>query len=260
VRKRKRISILGMKTDVISVSEATDHIAHQLIPSTHQTGGKYVCASNVHMCMETHDDHSFKKIVNDADLVCPDGRPMVWAQKMFGEKNAKQVRGYDITLALCAQAAELGIPVGFYGATKKHLQKIQNVLRKQYPRLKINCAIAPPFRTLTKSEDQRDIDQINDSGVKILFVGLGCPKQERWMADHKDKLNCVMLGVGAVFDFISGEKKHAPKFVSNTGMEWLFRLACEPTRLAGRYLKHNPRFVWHIAKSQFKKQRSLSSQ
>jgi len=260
LHKRKRISVLGMQTDVISIDEATSHITQELIPSVQNTGGKYICASNVHMCMEAYDNKSYKHIVNNADLVCPDGRPMVWAQKLFGEKTAKQVRGYDISLALCKKAADLAIPVGFYGASKKHLQKIQNVLKQKYPRLKINCAIAPPFRTLTEKEDQEYINQINDSGVKILFVGLGCPKQERWMADHKNKLHCVMLGVGAVFDFISGEKKHAPKIISNVGMEWLFRLACEPTRLAGRYLKHNPRFIWHMAKSQFKKQRYLSSQ
>lgn len=247
-----------MQTDVISTDEAVSHITDNLVPATHVSAGKYICVSNVHMCMECFDDPLYNDIVNNADLVCPDGRPIAWAQTLFGTKSAKQVRGYDITLALCKKSAELNIPVGFYGASEKHLEKIQDELNVKFPNLNIDCAIAPPFRKLTTQENQHYINTINNSGIKILFVGLGCPKQERWMAEHKNELNCVMLGVGAVFDFISGEKKHAPRLISHFGLEWLFRLACEPRRLFFRYMKHNPRFLWYLIQQYTRKVKTIN--
>ncbi|MBU0970232.1 MAG: WecB/TagA/CpsF family glycosyltransferase, partial [Proteobacteria bacterium] len=125
-------------------------------------------------------------------------------------------------------------------------------LKKKYPGLHIACAISPPFRELTPQEDEEYTKQINKSGARILFVSLGCPKQERWMADHKDRLSCVMLGVGAAFDFLSGKKKHAPRWMQKVGLEWIFRLACEPRRLWKRYFKHNPRFIWYFGKQLIK--------
>jgi N-acetylglucosaminyldiphosphoundecaprenol N-acetyl-beta-D-mannosaminyltransferase len=121
-------------------------------------------------------------------------------------------------------------------------------LAKEFPTLNIACSISPPFRPLTVEEDEIYIQQINDAGVRILFVGIGCPKQENWMAAHKERLLCVMIGVGAAFDFFSGRKRHAPRWMQKAGLEWLFRLVSDPRRLWRRYLKHNPRFVWHFGK------------
>lgn len=236
-------SILGMRVDVINLP----HAASQIDDWANQGGGRYVCVSNVHMCMESFDDIGFQNIVNGADLVVPDGKPLVWSQSLLGAQDAQQVRGMDLMLSLCERSAQAGIPIGFYGGTEKILDKLGKVLNDRFPKLQINCVITPPFRPITAQESDEFITRIIDSGVRILFVGIGCPKQERWMAENRAKVDCVMLGVGAAFDFIAGEKRHAPRFIQSMGLEWLFRLLSEPRRLWKRYLKHNPRFVWCFA-------------
>jgi N-acetylglucosaminyldiphosphoundecaprenol N-acetyl-beta-D-mannosaminyltransferase len=236
--------ILGMRTDVQELDAAHSHVMAM-------TGGDsacYICAANVHMCMEAYDDPAFREVVNNADLVVPDGRPLVWAQRLLGHRGAQQVRGMDLMLDLCEQSARDGTPIGFYGASPDLLEILIEKLTQCYPGLNVVCRIAPPFRELTADEDNQYIDQINQSGARILFVGLGCPKQERWMAAHKDRLHCVMLGVGAAFDFLAGHKRHAPRWMQRVGLEWLFRLCSEPGRLWRRYLIQNPRFVWHFTR------------
>lgn len=237
-------NILGMKVDVTSPEAAVGLIQAWSSDSV----GHYVCVSNVHMCMECFDSKEFQSVVNSADLVVPDGRPLVWAQKMLGYASASQVRGMDLVLKTCERAADRGIKVGFYGGTCQILDDLQSVLHARYDNLKIVCLIAPPFRVLTKDEDKFYVNEIRDSGAQILFVGIGCPKQEYWMAEHKDNLGCVMLGVGAAFDFLAGRKRHAPHWMQVIGLEWLFRLLSEPRRLWKRYLKHNPRFLWYFSK------------
>jgi len=237
-----RPTILGMQVSQITINDALTQCASWADVST----GHYVCAANVHMCMEAFDDESFRDVINNADLVVPDGRPLVWAQRLLGHRDAQQVRGMDLMLALCQQSADQMIPIGFYGATTTLLEQLEKELTRRYPGLNIAYSVAPPFRTLSADEDADIARQINDSGVRFLFVGLGCPKQERWMAEHKEKLHCVMLGVGAAFDFIAGNKPHAPRWMQSLGLEWLFRLGCEPRRLWRRYLIQNPRFVWHF--------------
>ena len=237
-----RTIILKMSVNIIDVDTSVLNISSF---SSEKTGA-YVCVSNVHMCMETFDSKAYRKVVNNADLVVPDGKPLVWAQKLLGHKKAQQVRGQDLTMALCQMASEKGIKIGFYGGAPETLKAMKIRLRNQFPGIDIVYDYSPPFRPLTTEEDNVVIEAINTSGVQILFVGLGCPKQEIWMAEHKDQLHCVMLGVGAAFDFIAGNKKHAPKWMQSIGMEWLFRFLCEPRRLWKRYLKHNPRFIWYF--------------
>ncbi|HED39326.1 MAG TPA: glycosyltransferase, partial [Chromatiales bacterium] len=216
--------VLGMRVNVISIPG----VIKQTEFWVNSGGGYYICVSNVHMCMESHDNPQFRDVVNNADLVIPDGKPLVWAQKLLGVKEAQQVRGMDLMLSLCAYAEDKGWSVGFYGSTPDVLLMLNAALLQHYPNLDIKLSLSPPFRPLSAEEEGDYIARINDSGVKILFVGLGCPKQERWMAEHRDQLNCVMIGVGAAFDFIAGEKQHAPMWMQETGLEWLFRLVCEP--------------------------------
>lgn len=245
--KSSGISIGNQKIVSIDVACLVDkdarRIANMLVEYNHPA---YVCAANVHMCMEAFDDPSFRDVVNDADLVLPDGRPLVWAQRLLGRKGAQQMRGMDLMLALCEDAARSGKPVGFYGTTDGQLAQLVAVLEQRFDGLNVACRIAPPFRPLSDEEDADIVKRINASGVRVLFVGLGCPKQERWMAEHKNQLTCVMLGVGAAFDFIAGNKKHAPRWMQVCGLEWLFRLLAEPRRLWRRYLIQNPRFVWQF--------------
>ena len=135
------------------------------------------------------------------------------------------------------------ITVGFYGGTVETLEQLTTLFEKKYPELKIAYSYSPPFRSMTAEEDEAIIRTVNASGTQILFVGLGCPKQERWMAAHRDKIQAVMLGVGAAFDFYAGNKRQAPLWMQRNGLEWLFRFSQEPTRLWRRYLYHNPRFI-----------------
>lgn len=215
--------------------------------------GAYVCVSNVHMCMEVFDSNEFAEIVNGADLTIPDGKPLSWAQKLLGHSDAEQVRGQDIMNAICERYGEKQLNIGLYGGSSDELlAQVVNKLTARFPDINIAYTYSPPFRPLTTEEDGSVVKAINDAKVNVLFVGIGCPKQERWMAEHKDSLNCVMLGVGAAFDFIAGSKKHAPRWMQQIGLEWFFRLLSEPKRLWKRYLITNPRFIWHFSKQLLK--------
>ena len=235
--------ILNMKVSCIEYNLALDKI----INWTNQSGSKYVCVSNVHMCMETFDSLNYRKVVNEADLNLPDSTVLRFAQKLLtNSKLGKTKKGVDIVLDLCRLATQNSLSIGLYGSTENTIDKFTSQLEKLYPQLKIDYKYSPPFRILTEAENEKIINEINKSGIKILFVGLGCPKQERWMAEHKNELNCVMLGVGAAFDFIAGTTKSSPDWVHKYGFEWLYRLCIEPKRLWKRYLYNNPRFVWYL--------------
>lgn len=209
--------------------------------------GRYVCMANVHMCMEALRNDSFKRLVNEADLVLPDGRPLYWLQRLSGYKNAKQIRGIDLTKIICGMAVEKKITIGLYGgATIAVLDSVIENLRVEFPNIIINYRYSPPFRELTKDEDAFVTSEIKMSDVDVLFVGLGCPKQELWMSDHKEDLDCLMVGVGAAFDFIAKNKKMAPRIMQVLGLEWVFRLLIEPKRLWRRYLILNPLFIYHV--------------
>jgi N-acetylglucosaminyldiphosphoundecaprenol N-acetyl-beta-D-mannosaminyltransferase len=193
--------------------------------------------------MEAYDDRQFLRAMNGADLVTADGMPLVWTLRWFGAKGATRVYGPDLTLHLCQAAAGAGIPIGLYGGTSESLTAVADFLERRFPGIQIVCRIAPPFRPLTRDEDNAHTQQIIASGARILFVGIGCPKQERWMSMHKNSIPAVMVGVGAAFDFHSGRVKQAPRWIQKVGLEWFFRLLMEPRRLWRRYAKHNPRFV-----------------
>jgi N-acetylglucosaminyldiphosphoundecaprenol N-acetyl-beta-D-mannosaminyltransferase len=231
--------ILGMRVDATSYEDASRHVLHR----AHNELPGYVCVATVHMTMEAYDSVEFQQVVNEAFLVVPDGRPLVWALKALGVREATQVRGTHLTTHIVESAAREGIPVGLYGGTPELLESLTQVLQERHSGLRVACTIAPPFRPLTPEEDEAVTREISESGVRILFVGIGCPKQERWMAAHKGRIPAVMLGVGAAFDFHAGRVHQAPGWMQAAGLEWLFRLMMEPRRLWKRYAKHNPRFV-----------------
>jgi N-acetylglucosaminyldiphosphoundecaprenol N-acetyl-beta-D-mannosaminyltransferase len=236
--------ILDMRVDATSYVDAT----HRVIAWSNDDLGRYVCVANVHMTMEAWDDPEFRRIVNEADLVTPDGMPLVWALRWLGVQQAVRVYGPTLTLHACERAAHDGVPVGFYGGRPEAVEGLVVAMRERFPGLQVAYAVSPPFRALTPEEDDAVVTEIVASGARILFVGLGCPRQERWMADHKDRLPLVQLGVGAAFDFHAGLVRQAPPALQSVGLEWAFRLAMEPRRLASRYLRHNPRFVWLLGR------------
>ncbi|HEX9814277.1 MAG TPA: WecB/TagA/CpsF family glycosyltransferase [Myxococcota bacterium] len=210
--------------------------------------GGAVCVSTVHMVMEAFDDPVFQRIVNSADRVTPDGVPLVWALRLLGIEKAERVYGPSLLPIVCDLARERGLSVGFYGGSAEVLDELVRRMGRRFPGLNVSFAFAPPFRALSTDEDQKLIEDIEGSETNILFVGLGCPKQERWIAEHRNSLSCVMVGVGAAFDFHAGNKAQAPAWMQASGLEWLFRLCCEPKRLWRRYLYNNPRFLFHFVR------------
>jgi N-acetylglucosaminyldiphosphoundecaprenol N-acetyl-beta-D-mannosaminyltransferase len=231
--------ILCMRVDKTSYQDA----AERVLAWARAGESRYVCIANVNSVMEAHDSRDFLRIMNEADLVTPDGMPLVWGLRMLGAREATRVYGPDLTPLVLGAAERAGVPVGFYGASPGTLERLFAVVRRRYPALEIAYAFAPPFRPLAPAEDVAVTGRIRSSGARILFVGIGAPKQERWMAAHRGRLPAVMLGVGAAFDFLAGVKPQAPLWMRDSGIEWLFRLVCEPRRLGRRYLKDNPRFA-----------------
>ena len=204
----------------------------------------YICISNVHSCVLSFWDKKFKKVHNSAGLALADGRPIYWALRLLGSKNAKHLPGYYVTEKICELAHKKKLNIGFYGSTNYNLNKIKINLKKKYKKLKIKYIFSPPFRNLKNTESKKIIQQINKSKVDILFVCLGCPKQELWMYQHRNKLQCTMLGIGAVADFLSGNKILPNKFFEYFGLAWLIRLITEPRRLFWRYFSTNFLFIF----------------
>jgi len=219
------------------------HAAQQVLRWARQDESRYVCVATVNNVIEAYDDPGYGAVMEAADLVTPDGMPLVWGLRLLGAAAATRVYGPDLTPAVCQLAAEHGVPVGFYGGTEDVLDQLIDRLVQRYPGLRTVYRASPPFRPLTPAEERRTVEDLGRSGARILFVGLGTPKQERWMAEHKGQVHAVMLGVGAAFDFLAGRKAQAPGLLQRLGLEWLYRLVHEPRRLWRRYLYRNPRFV-----------------
>jgi N-acetylglucosaminyldiphosphoundecaprenol N-acetyl-beta-D-mannosaminyltransferase len=244
--------ILGMRVDATSYADA----ARAILDMAESGHGGTTCVATVHMVMEAFDAPDFQRLVNAAELVTSDGVPLVWALRRLGIPRAQRVYGPDLTPIVCREAARRGVPVGFYGGHPEVLETLTRTLAADISGLRIAFAHSPPFAPLSAEEDAKLTAAIVDSGARVLFVGLGCPKQERWMASHRERLPCAMLGVGAAFDFLAGYKRQAPRWMQNAGLEWLFRLLCEPRRLWHRYAVHNPRFAFHLAR-QLARERQL---
>ena len=203
----------------------------------------YVIPANVHVLMTAFWQPSYETIVNNAALVTPDGMPLVWGLRLLGVKGQQRVYGPDLMLACCDRAAKEQIPIYLYGSTSDVLAQLQHNLKQWYPHLIIAGSHSPPFRPLSPKETEEEIKQINESGSAIVFVALGCPKQETWMAQQVGKVQGVMIGVGAAFAFHSQKTAQAPRWVMKLGLEWLYRLTTEPRRLWRRYLVNNPAFL-----------------
>jgi N-acetylglucosaminyldiphosphoundecaprenol N-acetyl-beta-D-mannosaminyltransferase len=225
------------------IGTAPDEVVSKIAKWATGEEGRFVCFANVHMLMEAHDSPHFANIVNAADLVVPDGMPLVWLLRLKGAKKQERIYGPTLMLRVLELAARQNIPVGFYGGAPDVLATLVGRMKERFIGLNVAYSFSPPFRGLTRDEDELILREINRSGAAILFVGLGCPRQEIWMAEHRSRVRAVMLGVGAAFDFHAGGKPQAPAWMQTMGLEWLFRLLTEPRRLWKRYLYHNPRFI-----------------
>jgi len=241
--------ILGMRVDSGDYGTATARIIDWAL----RRESRYVCAANVHMLMETRDSLGFQQVVNGADLVTSDGMPLVWVLQWRGFADAQRVYGPDLMLAVCQAAAAAKIPVALFGSTTQVLRQLNENLLKRIPDLQIVSAISPAFGELTAAQSAEHLGELAAAGARIVFVGLGCPKQERWMAECRDRVPAVLLGVGAAFDFHAGQVRQSPAWLQRWGLEWIFRLAMEPRRLWRRYAWHNPRFIWAIAGEEWRR-------
>lgn len=205
---------------------------------------KMVCVANVHMLVEGWRDPEFANILKNADLLVPEGMPLVWMLNLMGLDYIKRVGGMELFLACCQKASAAQISIFLLGTEPEILTKIHQHLAQDFPDLKVAGMYAPPFAPISKDLDLELVQTINDSGAGIVFVALGCPKQEKWMALYRDRLQAVLIGVGAVFPIYAGIMKQAPEFMRNAGLAWLFRLGQEPKRLWLRYLSTNPIFMY----------------
>ncbi|WGK69068.1 WecB/TagA/CpsF family glycosyltransferase [Candidatus Haliotispira prima] len=240
--------VLYLKVNLGHFSDFVATICHWAEDTRELAGnreGRYVCIAPVTVCMESFWNEDFRRICQEADLVTPDGKPIVWALRKLGHREQEQVAGPDLMSALCREAAQREIPIGLYGGTERGLALLQQNLERQFPGLNIVYAYPPPWRAVGAAAPEEELEAIRRSEAKILFVGIGCPKQETWMARHKDSLPLVMLGVGAAFLFHSGELRRAPQWMRHCGLEWLFRLLQEPKRLFRRYFRTNLAYLWH---------------
>lgn len=231
--------ILGIRIDATNYQDVCDRIQRSI--TTRRSC--YLVAANVHMLMTTYWQPAYRRVLQRAALVTPDGMPLVWGLRLLGVKRQPRVYGPDLMLTWCDRAAQLGSSIYLYGGTPDRLNRLKDRLQQQFPKIKIAGYHSPPFRPLTSQEEAQDIDRIHQSGADVVFVGLGCPKQEYWMARQAGKLEAVMVGVGAAFSFHSGDVAQAPRWMMKLGLEWLFRLWQEPQRLWVRYLLNNPLFL-----------------
>lgn len=212
------------------------------------------------MTIEAYWDPKFAQMVNAADLVTPDGMPLAKAMKLLYGIRQDRVAGMDLLPDLLKKAEEENLGVFFYGGTDEMLQKTQTFVQATYPNLKEQAYYSPPFRALTAEEEIEIIKRINDSGANLVFVALGCPKQEKWMASMKSRINACMIGIGGALPVMIGIQKRAPRWIQKISLEWFYRLAQEPRRLFKRYFVTNTLFLFLIVKQfcqlKFSKQRS----
>ncbi|TYQ23650.1 WecB/TagA/CpsF family glycosyltransferase [Pseudanabaena sp. UWO311] len=239
----QRISIINVGIDTTSYVDTCDRIASLVQQET----PSYIVAANVHVVMTAYWHQDYRQVLERANIVTPDGMPLVWGLRSLGVKEQRRVYGPDLMLAWCDRAAQENIPIYLFGATFETLNKLEQKLKLRFPELAIAGKHAPPYFELDDPnfEEQlaEDIETISKSGAKVVFVALGCPKQEFWMSQAQPRLAAVMIGVGAAFDFHSGQVSQAPRWMMAIGLEWLYRFTQEPMRLWQRYLINNPCFV-----------------
>ncbi len=237
-----RSPVLGVNYTTATISE----VAGYLIRHAKDLAGKYICFSNVHTTVMAADDPEYREILNRSAMTFPDGMPIAKKIRENGFAEAERVAGPDLMEALFRQSQGTGRKHYFYGSSEKTIAALEKNLKERYPWMEIVGMVSPPFRALTEEEDAAAVAAINESGADFVWIGLGAPKQEKWMYAHRGKIHGVMLGVGAGFDFHAGTIKRAPSLVRRIGLEWLYRLFQNPGRLLKRYFVTNTKYLLYI--------------
>jgi len=238
--------VLGVKIDVTNLQSACQFMEGKL--KTRKS--VYICIAPVATIVDCQKNDEYLKVVNNSAMTTPDGMPLVWLGKFKGNSNIDRTYGPDLLRDMCLLSERKSYTHYFYGGTQETSDLLAGKLREKYPKLKIVGRYSPPFRDSKALEESRIIDEINQANPDILWVGLGSPKQDYWMFQHKDKLKVgVMIGVGAAFDFMAETKRQAPRWIQRSGLEWVFRLCSEPKRLWRRYLIGNTLFIYYLLKN-----------
>ena len=235
----EKTEVLGAPIDALSWYGVLSRIAGC---ATHKES-RIVCLCNVHSVVMASKSIEFGQVIAQADMATPDGAPIAWMVRHLRRTTQPRINGPDLMCRYCREAQLRSEPIFLFGSTETTLALLKVKLLEAYPNLIIAGAVSPPFRSLTPEEDSVVVDQINASGAGVVFVSLGCPKQELWMAGHRNRVLAVMIGVGAAFDYHAGTIKRAPKLMQDLGLEWFHRLVSEPRRLWRRYLVTNTIFM-----------------
>lgn len=235
----KTCNILGVNINVTNMNNTVSYICNNI----EKLRGNYICVSNVHTTVMSYEDEQYRNIQNSGAMALPDGGPLSFVSRRKGFKEAERVTGPDIMREIFKISIEKGYKHYFYGSTQETLDELKIKLSEKYPDLNIVGMYSPPFRKLTEEEDRECIKNINESKADFVWIGLGAPKQEVWMYEHKDKVNSLMLGVGAGFDYHANKIKRAPIWMQKLSLEWLYRLYQDPKRLLRRYVVTNTKFI-----------------
>lgn len=236
--------ILGTRINVTNMERTLDFLKNHL----EELRGSYICVSNVHTTVMAYEDAHYRRIQNGGAMALPDGAPLSIYSKRHGFANAERVTGPDLMLELLKASEDEGYRHFFYGATQETLAAMRTAIERDYPKAQVAGMYAPPFRPLRPEEDSAVVGFINQAKPDFIWVGLGAPKQEQWMYEHKGQLCGVSVGVGAGFDYLAGDIKRAPKIMQRLCLEWLYRLLQDPKRLWKRYVTTNLKFMRYILK------------
>lgn len=228
-----RIAVTDMETTVRRIEEHLD-----------DWRGEYICVANVHTTVTAHDDPSYRAVQNGAVMALPDGGPLSQYSRRKGFAQAARVTGPDLMKEMLRESAQKHYRHYFYGSTQETLDILREKITRNYPGTVIAGMVSPPFRPLTEEEDAAAVAAINEARPDFVWVGLGAPKQERWMAAHQGRVHALMLGVGAAFDYEAGNIRRAPRWMQRCNLEWLYRLLQDPKRLFKRYFVTNTKFLW----------------
>ena len=234
-------NILGVNIAAIDMEWLVGYVNNNI----RMLSGDYICASNVHTTVTAYEDPEYMKVQNGGIMAIPDGRPLSSVGQKRGFKNMKRTAGPNLMEEIFKISVEKGYRHYFYGSTDETLDKMYAALSDAYPGIQIVGLYSPPFRPITEDEDKAIVEQINETKPDFVWVGLGAPKQEKWMAAHQGKVNGLMVGVGAGFDYYAGNIKRAPEWMQMRNLEWVYRLIQDPRRLFGRYWHTNTKFIWN---------------
>ncbi len=234
-------SILGVDIAAIDMEWLLEYLKSNISALS----GDYMCVSNVHTTVTAYEDEEYCKVQNGGIMAIPDGGPLSSVGQRRGFKNMKRITGPSLMGEIFKISVLKGYRHYFYGSTDETLEKLYSVLIENYPGIQISGMYSPPFRPVTGEEDKVIVERINETNPDFVWVGLGAPKQEKWMAVHQGRINGLMIGVGAGFDYYAGNIERAPGWMQKNNLEWVYRLLQDPKRLFGRYWHTNTKFIWN---------------